>query len=167
MLVCVEKQLAEFDLILHGELRIDQGAAEIWSWLERFAEWKESVVSVECVAGARGAIGEVLRIGQRPVGQTVYVLQKTLGLEFPRWKIQSLITEDGVSTNGYVSYTLVEQDRGTLVICNVMATVRVPIAAVTQAGGLEAFARAANDATREKLEADHQRLKSLAEREAR
>lgn len=160
----MDNDLVEFDLILHGKVCIAKPPVPVWDCLARLTDWKESVVSVERMAGSADTVGEVLRIGQRPAGQTVYVLQTTLGLAIPHWKTQSLVTEDGVTTSGYITYSLVEQDRSTIVICNVTAKVRVPAAATEQAGGLELFARAANASTREKLEADHRKLKQFAER---
>lgn len=156
--------LIEFDLILHSEIDVDRAPAVVWPYLDRLRDWKQSVVSVERIAGTHDAVGEVLRIGQRPAGQTVYVLQKTLRLQPPRWKVQSLNTEDRVSTSGYIIYSLQEQGEHTRVICDVAALVRVPTAAAEQAGSRDEFAQVANAATQAKLDADHLELKRLVER---
>jgi hypothetical protein len=156
-------RLVEFALALHSEVEIFRPAAVVWRYLDVPSEWKDSVVSLEHVDGPKGALGEVLRIGQRPGTTTVHVLHKTLGMMMPRWKLQSMITEDGVTTDGYVIYTLIERDGRTLVVCNVAAKIRVPGSDATQAGGIERLARAANEATLAKLDADHSRLKELLE----
>lgn len=154
----------EFDLALHSEVHIARPAERVWPYLDRLQAWKDSVVSVEQVAGVQGAVGEVIRIGQRPGAFTVYVIHKTLAQRAPRWKLQSMVTEDGVTTDGYVTYTLIERDAGTLVVCTVAGKVRVPLKDAEQAGGVEQLARVANEATLAKLDTDHAKLKHLLER---
>jgi hypothetical protein len=136
----------------------------IWPYLDRLQEWKASVVSVEHIEGPRGAVGEVLRIGQRPGATTVYVMHKTLAVSAPRWKMHTLVTEDGITTDAYVIYRLVERDGATLVLCDLVGKVRVPRSDAASAGGIEQFARHANEATLGKLDDDHIRLKQLLER---
>lgn len=160
----MEINRAEFDLILHSEIDIARSAAVVWPYLDRLREWKDSVVSVERAAGKPDEVGGVLRIGQRPGTQTVYVLQKTLGLQVPRWRVQTLETEDGITTSGYICYSLVESAGHTQVICSVAARVRVPASSAEQAGGIEKLALAANVDTQTKLDADHRALKQLVER---
>lgn len=157
-------ELVEFDLVLHSEIEICRPPAVIWPHLDRLQEWKDSVVSVERTAGARDTVGEVLRIGQQPAGQTVHVLQRTLRIQVPHHRVQSLTTEDGISTTGYVIYSLMPRGDQTLVVCDVLARVRVP-AAAHEAGGAAEFARGANDATQAKLDGDHRALKRLVERQ--
>lgn len=153
-----------FDLVLHGEIEIERAPEAVWPCLGRLREWKDSVVSLERIRGEANAVGEVLRIGQRPGRETVYMLQETLAARAPRWRIQSLRAEDGVSANGYIAYTLVDMGAHTLVVCDVAAKVQVTAAAVQQAGGIHALARTANDATQAKLDADHAALKRLVEK---
>lgn len=156
--------LVEFDLSLHSEVIISRPAAAVWPYLDRLGDWKDSVVSVEHIGGTRGLVGERFRVGQRPGTATVHVTHETLAMQLPRWKIQSMVSEDGVTTEGYVIYTLVEHGDQTLVLCNVAGKVRVPSAGAQQAGGTEQLARTANEATQAKLDADHSRLKQLLER---
>lgn len=156
--------LVEFDLSLHHEVEILRPAAVVWPYLDLLRDWKASVVSVEHVGGIRGSVGEVLRIGQRPGAGTVHVLHTTLAMVAPRWRIQSMVTEDGVTTDGYVIYTLVEHAGRTLVLCHVAAKVRLPRADAQRAGDVEQLARTANEGTLAKLDADHCRLKRLIER---
>ena len=151
----------EFDLVLRSEIEIARAPAIVWPFLNRLREWKDSVVSVEHLAGASDTEGELQRIGQRPTGETVYVLHKTLRVRIPRWRVQTLNTEDGVSTNGYIIYSLADHGGVTLLTCDVAARVRLtaPVPAV----GVEQIARAANEATQAKLDADHKTLKRLVE----
>ena len=154
----------EFHLVLHSEVRIARIPAVVWPYLNRLTEWKDSVVSLERIAGSVDEIGETLRIGQRPAEETVYVLQETLGQERHRWRTQSLVTEDGTTTRGYIHYLLLQQEvESSVVICSVTASVRVPEIQSQKAGSLRAFASTANDATQRKLDADHARLKQLVE----
>lgn len=156
--------LVEFDLALHAEVEICGPATLVWPYLDLMREWKDSVVSVEHIDGTPGTVGEVRRIGQRPGPTTVHVLHKTLAMMAPRWKIQSMVTEDGTTSDGYVIYTLIERDGRTLVLCDVAAKVRVPSSNVPLVGGIEQLARAANETTLAKLDVDHSRLKRLIER---
>jgi len=156
--------LVEFDLALHAEVEISRPAAVVWPYLERLREWKDSVVSLEHLEGTPGTVGAVQRIGQRPGTVTVHVLHRTLAVTAPRWKIQSMVAEDGVTTDGYVIYTLVERDGRSLVLCDVVAKVRVPQPSAHQAGGIEQLAHTANEATLAKLDADHRKLKQWIER---
>jgi hypothetical protein len=156
--------LLEFDLTVHSEVEVSRPAAVVWPYLDQLQDWKDSVVSVEHIGGVRGAVGEVFRIGQRPAATTVHVVHKTLATMAPRWKIQHMITEDGLTTDGYLIYALIERDDRTLILCNLAGKVRLPGSDVQQAGGIERLARTANEATQAKLDADHARLKQLIER---
>lgn len=154
---------AEFDLILHSQVVIKAPPSVVWEHLDRLQEWKPSVVSLERIEGARNEVGEVLRIGQKPANETVYVLQKTLQVEPNRRKVQTLTTEDGRTTNGYVIYSLVPEGGGTRVMCDLVARASVPAAALNGRSPAE-LSRLASAGTKAKLDADHQALKQLIER---
>lgn len=152
--------LAEFHLALRSSVDIAASAAAVWTHLAQLRAWKRSVVSFERLAGPPDEEGETLRLGQRPADVTVHTIMRTLRSAAPTWKVQTLLTEDGRTTDGYVVYSLQNVGAVTRVCCDVVARCRVPLPAD---GDVVALARAANDSTRAKLDADHERLKRLVE----
>jgi Polyketide cyclase / dehydrase and lipid transport len=157
--------LLEFDLAIRSRIEIGAPPAVVWSQLGRLQGWKDSVVSVERIAGEPDAEGETLRIGQRPVDTTVYTIMRTVRIEPEAWKVQTLQTEDGRVTEGYVAYTLESVGaRRTRLGCEVMARCRVlPPDGVAGDASPTGFARAVNESTRAKLDADHAALRRLVE----
>jgi hypothetical protein len=149
-------------MVLRSQTVIEAAAETVWDRLEAIREWKASVVSLERVAGAPGEVGEVLRVGQRPVDQTVYVIQRTLAVQKPSWKLRTLSTEDGRSVDGYVSYSLAQHESRTSLTFELMARVSMPRDSL-QGRTIEELAQTVTEATRTKLDKDHQVLKSLIE----
>jgi hypothetical protein len=116
----------EFDMAVRSVVTIDAPPAEVWSGLARLQDWKPSVVSVERLGGAaEGEEGETLRVGQRPGDSTVYVIMRTIRSLPHEWKLQTLRTEDGDATDGYVSYSLLAEQGGTRLCCAAVARCRV------------------------------------------
>ena len=155
----------EFHLAMRSEITIDASPAIVWSFLDRPRDWKPSIVSLECIAGTRGTEGEMLRVGQRPAGETVHVIMQALRLVPPSWRVQTLVSEHSRAVDGFVLYSLSPIGSATGVSCEFVARCRVPTASI---GGrtLEVFAHELNEATARKLDADHQMLKELVERSA-
>lgn len=151
----------DFRLALRSRVSIAAPAATVWPLLSRLEAWKSSVVSIERLAGEPDSEGETLRVAQRPADVTVNTILRTLCVERDAWRVQSLTTEDGEATDGYVTYTLDPVSDGTLVTCELVARCRVAAPAAT--ADVDAFARVVNEATRAKLDADHAVLKRLAE----
>jgi hypothetical protein len=151
----------DFRLALRSRVAIAAPAAAVWPVLGRLDAWKASVVSFERLAGEPDEEGETLRVGQRPADVTVNTILHTLRVERGAWRVQSLITEDGEATDGYVTYTLDPLNDGTLVTCELVARCRV--AAPAAPPDVAAFARGINAATLAKLDADHAVLKRLVE----
>jgi hypothetical protein len=156
-------ELHEFDLALRSDVQIAARAARVWACLEDFQAWKPSVVSVDRVEGASGAIGEVLRVGQRGAHGVVHVRMRTLQSEPGAWKVQTLETEDGRTTRGYVTYRLVEQGAATQVYAQLIARAAIVRTAIPPDCPSAEFVRTIADATRAKFDADHATLKRLAE----
>jgi Polyketide cyclase / dehydrase and lipid transport len=150
----------EFDLAIRSQIDIAAPAPIVWSALSNLRAWKTSVVSVERLAGEADCEGETLRIGQRPMDVTVHTIMRSVRVQKPHWKIQTLQTEDGRATDGYVLYTLEPFGSGTRICCQVIAQCRVPDPGTMPQ---PAFARHVNEATRAKLDADHMILKRLLE----
>ncbi len=155
----------EFHLALRCEVAIDATPATIWNWLERPQDWKPSIVALERVSGTPGAEGERLRVAQRPGEQTVQVLMETVRLEPLTWRVQTLTTEASQATDGYVLYSLRAAGATTHLACEVVARCSLPATAIGDTP-LAEFAVRINGATRDKLVADLQLLKALAERSA-
>ncbi len=155
----------EFDLAIRSRIEIGAPPAAVWSQLGRLQRWKSSVVSVERLAGETDAEGEMLRVGQRPGDTTVHTIMRTVRIEPWSWKVQTLQTEDGRTTDGYVAYSLEPAGtNGTRLSCEVIARCRVaPPAGDAQGVSPAAFAHAVNESTRAKLDADHAVLKRLVE----
>lgn len=153
--------LVEFDLVIRSSIGIAAPPEDVWPHLSRVDGWKSSVVSLERLAGEPGAEGETLRIGQRPSDVTVHTIMRTLRAIPAEWQVQSLRTEDGQATDGYVAYTLEPDGGGTWVSCQVLARCRVPLPSGIATA--DEFARLANESTRAKLDADHAALKRLLE----
>ena len=153
----------EFDLVLRSEVEVDAPRMRVWEQLERVQEWKASVVSVERIGGAPGEIGEALRIGQSRAGQVVYVHMKTLEQQPGAWKVQTLETEDGRTTRGYVAYTLHESQGRTQVIGQLIARASLPLEAVPSGQSADQASRMICEATRAKMDADHRVLKQRIE----
>jgi hypothetical protein len=157
--------LFEFALAIRSRIEINAPPAEVWSQLGRLQGWKSSVVSIERLAGEPDAEGETLRVGQRPGDTTVHTIMRTVRVEPGAWKVQTLQTEDGHTTDGYVAYSLDPAGaNGTRLSCEVIARCRV----VPPPGDAEGvppagFAHAVNESTRAKLDADHVALKRLVE----
>jgi carbon monoxide dehydrogenase subunit G len=160
-----EAVLLEFDLAIRNRIEIDAPPAAVWSQLGRLQGWKRSVVSVERLAGEPDAEGETLRVGQRPGDTTVHTIMRTVRVEPGVWKVQTLQTEDGRTTDGYVAYTLEPVGtNGTRLSCEVIARCRVvPPDDVAERVSPAGFAHAVNESTRTKLDADHAALKRLVE----
>jgi hypothetical protein len=156
-----ESPIAEFDLAIRSRIDIAAAPERLWPHLARLQDWKTSVVSVERLAGEPDAEGETLRIGQRPVDVTVYTIMRTVRSVAPHWKIQTLRTEDGLMTDGYVSYSLEPEGSATRLRCDVIARCRIALPDGFDA--VEDFARLANESTLAKLDADHAALKRLVE----
>lgn len=152
----------DFDLVIRSRIEIDAPPELVWKHLAALQEWKESVVSVERLSGDPDSEGETLRVGQRPADVVVHTLMRTVRLEPCSWKVQTLQTEDGRATQGYVLYALERSTRGTNVSCEVVARCSVPVQRDASIEAAE-FARQANAATRAKLDADHVALKRLVE----
>jgi hypothetical protein len=153
----------EFDLALRSDVRIRAPAARVWACLEDLQAWKPSVVSVDRLEGVRGEAGELLRVGQRGVEGIVFVLMRTLQCEAAAWKVQTLETEDGRTTRGYLTYRLIEQPSATDLHAQLLARAAVEHSAIPPGCSTGTFARSIADATRAKLDADHVLLKDLAE----
>jgi hypothetical protein len=150
----------QFDLAIRSRIGIAASPEAIWPFLSRLQAWKSSVVSIERMSGEPDAEGETLRIGQRPLDVTVHMVMRTVRAVFPGWKVQTLCSEDGTTTDGYVAYTLEPDGQGTRVSCEVIARCRVPLPA---GADVDVFAQAANVSTLAKLEADHAVLKQMVE----
>lgn len=152
---------ADFDLALRSRIGIEAPVEVVWARLSQLQAWKSSVVSIERLAGEPDAEGETLRVGQCPGDVTVHVIMRTVRIERPNWKIQTLQTEGSDATDGYVVYTLDAEGEGTRLNCEVVARCRVPLpAGVTDIAG---YARQVNASTLAKLDADHVALKVLVE----
>ncbi len=151
----------DFRLALRSRVAIAAPPAAVWTVLGRLDAWKTSVVAMERLAGAPDEEGETLRVDQRPADVTVSTILRTLRVERGAWRVQSLSTADGETTEGYVTYTLDPVGDGTLVTCELVARCRV--AAPEAPVDVDAFARQVNEATRAKLDADHASLKRLVE----
>ena len=149
----------EFDLAMRSEITIAAPPATVWIYLDRPREWKPSIVSLELVAGIAGTEGETLRVGQRPAAETVHVIMRTLRLEAPSWRVQTLATEDSRAVDGFLLYSLHRIDGGTQLRCDFVAHCRAPAAA----GADGDFAQRIGEATLVKLDADHRSLKQLVE----
>ena len=156
----------EFDLVLRSELTIEATPEAVWAGLEQPAAWKPSVASIEHVAGLPGAAGEDLRVGQRATDGIVYVRMRTLASDPPRWKVQALDTEDGVTTRGYVTYRLVARAGTTEVYAQLVGRAALSAGAVPAGRTVAELAAEITEATRLKLDADHARLKRLVEQAA-
>ena len=156
--------LHEFDLALRSDVRIAAPAPRVWACLEDLQAWKPSVASVARIDGKPGEIGEVLRIGQRGARAIVYVRMRTLQSEPVAWKVQTLETEDGRTTRGYVTYRLIEQQPDVIQVCaQLIARAAVERASIPPDCPPAEFVRTIADATRAKLDADHAMLRQLAE----
>jgi hypothetical protein len=153
----------EFHLAIRSEIEIAAPPPIVWLYLDRPRDWKPSIVSIERLDGQPGREGEMLRIGQRPGDETVYVIMRTLRLEPYTWRVQTLSTEASRMTDGFVIYTLAPAGTSTRLACDVVA--RCTIAGDATGGKTPAeFARTVNEATAIKLDADHRALKTLIER---
>lgn len=152
----------EFDLVLRSVVEIDAAPPMVWGGLDRLQEWKPSVASVERLQGLPGSIGEVLRLGQKAGDRIVYVIHETLQLEPGVWRVQSLETEDGRSTRGYLVYSLHERGTGTLLVGELLARASLPASALA-GRSVEQASRMITDATRAKFHADHLALKQWVE----
>ncbi len=153
--------LVKFDLAIRSRIGIDAPPDVVWAHLSRLQTWKSSVVSLERLSGEPDAEGETLRVGQRPGDVTVHMIMRSVRVVRPSWKIQTLRTEEGDATDGYVVYTLDPNRSGTFLNCEVIARCCVPLP--PGVFDVEAFARDANASTLAKLDADHAVLKALVE----
>jgi carbon monoxide dehydrogenase subunit G len=152
----------EFHLAIHSEIAISASPEVVWDYLDRPRDWKPSIVSIERLEGQPGQEGEILRIGQRPAHETVYVIMRTLRVEPYAWRVQTLSTEASRATDGFVIYRLLPEGASTRLACDVVA--RCAIAAGATGGRAPAeFARSVNEATAGKLDVDHRALKALIE----
>ncbi|MEI6720213.1 MAG: SRPBCC family protein [Betaproteobacteria bacterium] len=153
----------EFHLVIRSEIEIGAPPPVVWGYLDRPRDWKPSIVSIEHLDGPPGQEGETLRIGQRPVDETVYVIMRTLRLEPYARRVQTLTTEASRATDGFVIYTLAPLGTSTRLACEVVARCVVPSGAIAGRTAAE-FTRVVNEATAAKLDADHHTLKALIER---
>ena len=158
-----DAETLEFCFAMRSEIAIAAMPDEVWGVLQRPREWKPSIVSLERLGGAAGEVGEVLRLGQRPGTETAYVRMETLRAVRPSWRVQTLDTEQGGEIRGFVVYSLRLDGTGTRLCCDFVANCRMPVRLEAGMTGSE-FTRRVSDATLEKLDADHRRLKALVER---
>jgi hypothetical protein len=154
-----------FDLAIRGRVDIAASPESVWPQLARVERWKSSVVSVEHVEGPAGDVGELLRVGQKSAKETVFVLMRTLSLEAPSLRVQSLATEAGPEVRGYVIYSVDRQPRGCRVTCDLVARCEL-LPSALDGRPIESLARDITEATRVKLDSDHAALKALIERAA-
>ena len=151
-----------FHLAIRSEIEILAPAVIVWDYLHRPTEWKSSIVSIERIAGSPGEEGETLRIGQRPVAETVYVIMRTLRSTPYEWRVQTISTEANQMTDGYVSYALSKSSTGTIVVANFIARC-VLDSTVELRQPLAEYVALISKATNEKLDADHAALKIVIE----
>jgi hypothetical protein len=159
----MSEQHFEFDLVIHDVVEIAAPPDRAWQALRRLQDWKASVASIESLEGRPGAVGEVLRVGQSAGDRIVYVRMKTLASEPGAWLVQTLETEDGHTTRGYVAYTLHDRSGRTLLVGELLARACLPLAAVPPGHTAEQAAAAVSEATRAKLQSDHLALKRRIE----
>jgi len=159
---CKEAEYREFDLVIRSEITVEASRAVVWGQINRLEQWKDSIHSLEHIAGMPGQAGDVVRIGQRRGERVVYVTQETLAVQPERCKVEYLQTEGGSATRGYIVYSLYAQASGTLVVCDLLLRAAVP---ADQLAGksLEQISELARTSTREKLDSDHLVLKRLSE----
>jgi len=153
----------DFRFAMRSEISIAAGPDEVWDFLGRPREWKPSIVSLERLAGFEGGEGEILRLGQRSGAETVYVRMETLRAVRPSWRVQTLDTEQDGGIRGFVVYSLRFDCTGTLLCCDFVANCRMPVHLEVGVTASE-FIERVSEATLEKLDADHGRLKALVER---
>ncbi len=159
---CKEAEYREFDLVIRSEITIDASTAVVWAQFNQLKQWKDSIHSLEHIAGTPGQTGNVVRIGQTRGERVVYVTQETLAVQPGRCKVECLQTEDGSAARGYIVYSLYAQASSTLVVCDLLLRAAVP---ADQLAGksLEQISDLARTSTREKLDSDHLVLKRLSE----
>ena len=157
-----EAEYREFDLVIRSEITIEASTAVVWAQFNQLKQWKDSIHSLEHIAGTPGQTGDVVRIGQTRGERVVYVTQETLAVQPGRCKVEYLQTEDGSAARGYIVYSLYAQASGTLVVCDLLLRAAVP---ADQLAGksLEQISDLARTSTREKLDSDHLVLKRLSE----
>lgn len=159
---CKEVEYKEFDLVIRSEITIEASTAVVWAELARLERWKDSIHSLEHIAGTPGQTGGRVRIGQRRGERIVYVTQEILAVQSERYRVEYLQTEDGSAARGYIVYSLYAQASGTLVVCDLL--LRAVVSADQLAGNsLETISNMARTGTREKLDCDHLVLKRLCE----
>lgn len=153
----------QFHLAIHSEIEIEATPQVVWQWLDRPCEWKPSIVSLERLDGLPGQAGELLRLGQRPGTETVYMRMQTLRAEPYVRRVQTLCSEASRAVDGFVVYSLAPMGSATRLACDVVARCVLPSDAVA-GGSVAEFAQSVNAATAAKLDADHRTLKALIER---
>lgn len=160
--VHTETEYREFDLVIRSEIIINASAQIVWGQLQRLEQWKDSIQSLEHIAGMPGQVGDVVRIGQRRGQNVVYVTQEALAIQPGRWKVEYLQTLDRQAARGYIVYSLYPMASGTLVACDLLLRTALPSAQVDGSDPELTF-NTARVATQEKLDADHAVLKKLSE----
>ena len=156
------KAMGEWNLIVRSEVLIEASPSEVWELVDRLQEWKESIASLECLEGAAGQEGAVLRIGQRSGDQISYLILKTLRRRRPEWTVFEVTVENSPATQGYFVYSLYERGSQTLLVNDLLVRYGDSVADL-HCSSIEAATRVMQEATQTKLDNDNRKLKRLVE----
>ena len=153
-------QPARMPLVLAGGISDEPPLPEIaGQFRERLVDGETVTVGAEGVAWIRRDAGATFLVrGLRAIAD----FEAELQLEPGAWRVQSLRTEDGRSTRGYLVYSLHERGTGTLLVGELLARASLPASALA-GRSVEQASRMITDATRAKFHADHLALKQWVE----
>jgi len=146
-------------LIVRSEIAIAAPPRVVWLYLDRLAEWKDSIASVECLEGTPGDKDAVLRIGQRSDDHIVYLIVRTLRVRQHAWTVRALTIEEQPSPHGYLIYSLYEQGPTTLLVNDVLMHYSSDLQLQPGNPALQSM----QELTQAKLDTDHLKLKRLIE----
>jgi hypothetical protein len=148
------------DLIVRSEVTIDRPAALVWPRLLDLASWKDSIGSLEHVAGEPNAAGE-LRFVKPPDGnEAAGYFVRSVKLVPGRQLVMKLFGQGGQAFVGFAAFNLNEASGRTTVVYDVYVEYRVPdLSEEERRDAAEQLYRA----TQTKLDQEHLKLKALVE----
>lgn len=156
----VPDDVKKFDLIVRTEITINAPASEVWPFLFKAQEWKQSIGKLERVAGEPNKEGETLRVTPKGAGEDQgYYIKYVRVIDNKQLVIKIFnIPDDG--TVGFSDFSLFESSGKTHMIYDVYVEYNLPGMTDEELGK---FGQEVYEGTKNKLEVENRKLKELVE----
>jgi len=150
----------KFDLIVRTEITINTPASEVWPFLFKAQEWKQSIGKLERVAGEPNQEGETIRVTPKGAEENQGYYIKYVRVVEDRQLVIKIFNIPDDGTVGFSDFSLFESNGKTHMIYDVYVEYRLTGMSDEE---VRKFGQRAYEGTKNKLESENQRLKELIE----